>query len=189
MKKRRWLLLSALLLAVAGLLVFRPWQSPPRPWVPVLEETGFAHLDDALAAAAEAAHAAEAALVRGETGEAARNLRRTQTALARLQRYFLPMTEVRQLVYDADRLYSLEDVDGCRQKLEHARQQLLEVAASGGPSLRAAVEELIRLLDELLLAIDERSAAVAERFRAVGEKVNLMLLKGDLELAGSTFDR
>jgi len=189
MKRRLFLPLAALFLAVAGLLVFRPWHSPPPPWVPVLESSGFAHLDDALAAAAGAVRAAEDALARGETEDAGRSLQQAQAALARLQRYFLPMTEVRQLVYDADRLYYLEDGDGCRQKLDRARRELLEVAAAGGPSLRAAVDELIRLLDELLLAIDGRPEAVPERFRALGEKVNLMVLKGDLELAGSSFDR
>jgi len=185
---KSWALFAALV-AAAALVVFRPWVQTPQPWVPVLEQTGFAHLDDAVAAAAGAVREADGALARGEPKAAGASLRRAEVALDKLQRYFLPMTEVRQLIYDADRLYFLSEFDPARGKLRQARQRLLEVAAAGGPGLREALDELIGMLDELLLAIDNQPEAVAGHFRAVGEKVNLMVLKGDLELAGSTFER
>lgn len=179
MAARMWVWIAA---AVgAGTLLCRLVQTPPEPWKPVLEESGFAYLDSAVD---QAVGAVEEARQSGAPSD----LRGAATSLRRLQRYYVPMTEVRQLTYDADRLYYLGDIVGAVESLDRARERLLGVAAAGGADLQKSLDEVALLIDGVVLAVRERRPQVSERFRELGHRVNLLLLKGELTLAGETFE-
>jgi hypothetical protein len=162
-------------------------QKAQEPWVPVLEDTGFSYLRDAvsqaLTAVNEASHEAQAS---PET-RAGENLQRAMDSLMKLRFYYLPITEVRQLVYDADRLFYLKEVDKTQQKLRLANKLLVEIAESGGQNLKTSVNEAVLMIDDLLLNIQESSDKVPEKFREVGHHVNLMATKGELILSGAEF--
>ena len=124
----------------------------------------------------------------GENAESREAIKRAMNELLKLHFYYLPMTEVRQLVYDADRLFYLKQSDATKNKLKEANNLLMHVAESDGPNLKRSVNELIVMIDELILNIQESSRAVPTKFGEVGHRVNLMALKGEIILSDVTFD-
>jgi len=102
-----------------------------------------------------------------------------------LQFYFIPMTETRQLIYDADRLFFLRRISEAKRKLAQAKDLLRRMGEAEGHRLREPANELFLLLDDLLLTIDEAPRDAPAKFRLVGNRVNLMLLRGDLVLTGA----
>lgn len=154
--------------------------SKPVVWNPVLEPTNFVYLEEVTADAVAHAQETAAALRDGDLETAGRDLAATRTALSKLEHYYIPMTEVRQLVYDADRLYHLHRTGDASQDLDKAKQHLVRIAASDGPLLEKAMEEPITAVDDLRRAMDRSDADVVDRLRVLGDRINLMTLKGEL---------
>lgn len=162
-------------------------QREPETWIPVFEETGYSYLDDTVGEIREGLRDASGNMAGGDPGAARKALDRTEDSLLALQHYYLPLTWVRQYVYDADRLYFLKKTLEAKERLDRARASLAAVGEADGPALRSAVEEVIVMVDDLILALEESSPSVPEKFRALGHKINLMLNKGALILAGADF--
>jgi len=173
-------------------LLFLPGcqKESPEPWIPVLEQTDFAYLDNAIA---EVRLGVENLLKQLNSGESAARtnveLEKTSQALFKIERYFLPMTEVRQLIYDADRVYYLGRKDEAKQKLQQSKDLLARIGENDAEAVVKAVNEVIMKIEEAELAFDSEPLAVPEKIRRLGEKINLMVIKGDLVLAGAEFKR
>lgn len=183
MKKLYYLgLLSLCLLSLAACR-----EEVPTPWIPELEETGFAYFKDTVAEARRGVNQAAADLRGGDTGRASLELKKVDQVLLKTEKYFLPMTEVRQLIYDADRLYYLGRKVATKKNLLQARALLIRVGEAGGGSVEKAVSEAIVMIEDLERIMDMEPRAVPEKMRLLGEKINLMVLKGDLVLAGATY--
>lgn len=168
-----------------GFVACRLTQRTPEQWIPVLEGTSFVFLKDPVERAIGAVQSAKNRIESNQIPEAKEELEETGKSLSRLQFYFIPMTETRQLVYDADRLFQLGRTADAKRKLARARDFLREIGEAEGHSLRKPANELFLLLEELLLTIDEAPGDASAKFRLVGERINLMLLKGDLVLSGA----
>lgn len=176
------IVLVATVAAVAGFLLGRGVQPRSAPWKPVLEETGFEYLQasvDRLAAGLEQARET------GDlSGDAARGLPRE---VRRLQRYYVPLTEVRQLVYDADRLLYLGDREGARRNLLRAKGEVVAGALAAGHGVKRALEEVAMMVDRALLAVEEGDRNAPVLFRELGHRLNLMLLRGEIALSDEDF--
>ena len=185
MRKGSYLLVLGLLVGIMS-ACGQP-QKTREPWIPVLEDTGFSYLkgsvSQALTAVSRALHDVHAGP--GERRE--ENLQVAMDSLMKLHYYYLPMTEVRQLIYDADRLFYLKEVDKAQQKLRAANRLLVEVAKSGGQNLEKSLNEAVLMIDGLLLNMQESSDKVPDKFREVGLHVNLMATKGELILSSAEF--
>ena len=175
------------LLAVLLFLLTACQEEPSRPWIPVLEQSGFTYLDDAVAELRQEMGEAAGQLRSGANARAALTLEQMSQTLLKVEKYFLPLTEVRQLIYDADRVYYLGQKEKAGQKLQQARERLVLIGAAGGEALEKKVNEAVLMLEELKLAIETDPAGVTDKMRLLGEKVNLMILKGDLILSGVRF--
>ena len=186
MKRYVLLLIPAIFLLVwfTGCQLF---ESSTKPWVPVFEETNFDYFDEVAQHALASANEAFIAIEAGHREKADRKLRETLQALLKMQRYYIPMTEVRQLVYDADRLFYLKKVDETRSKLQQARGTMLQIGNGGGSGLAESAEEVVKKIDELIFAIENSSDTVATKFGELGHRVNLMLIKGELILSEVEF--
>lgn len=173
-----WLLLTGMLL-LGGCQLF---QSQPRPWVPVLENTSFHYLNDAVRQGVEKLEASREMIRSGQAARAGETLDEALLALLKLQNYYLPFTEARQLIYDADRLYFLKASSEALDKLNAAKEKLVEVSSRNRDGVKKSVNEIILMIEDLQVAIESNPAAAAEKFRAVGQRVNLMAIKGELIL-------
>ena len=178
-------LFSILLLIVFFLPLSACQKEAPRPWIPVLEQSGFSYLNDVTSELHRQLDQASGELQSGDSPTAIQTLAQAGKTLAKLENYFLPMTEVRQLIYDADRIYYLGDKAATREKLQQARERLVRIGAGGQEAVTMAVNEMISTLDEIELAIETDPATVTEKMRRLGEKINLMTIKGELLLSGS----
>jgi hypothetical protein len=181
-------LLWVLVLLIPGISACELSDTTSGPWIPVLEDAGFSHLNDSVSEAVKALREASDKIQIGEKAESSEAVQRAMNALLKLHFYYIPMTEVRQLVYDADRLFYLKQSDATQNKLREANKFLGHVADSDGPNLKRSVNELIVMIDELILNIQESSSAGLEKFREVGHRVNLMLLDGEFVLSDARFD-
>jgi hypothetical protein len=162
-------------------------QKTVEPWVPVLEDTAFSYLRESVSQSIAAVNEATRELDAGQEAGSREALHRALDSLMNLHFYYLPITEVRQLVYDADRLFYLKEVEKTQQKLLAANRLLVGVAKSGGQNLEKSVNEAVLMIDDLLLNIQESSDRVPEKFREVGHHVNFMATKGELILSSVKF--
>lgn len=159
-------------------------EGPPKPWVPVLEQVDYVPLHDV---ALEAQRHLDRARQTVQDETSARELEQARQALYKLEYYFLPMTEVRQLVYDADRVYFLDRKAAALEKLHGAAALLEKIGVAGGKGVEEAVGQVVEMIDDLERSIGSEPLQVASKMRTLGEKVNLMLLKGELIVAGATY--
>lgn len=157
------------------------------PWLPVLEPTSFSYLEDTVARGLARIDRAEAELAIKNQEKALENLQQSKRALLELRHYFVPMTRVRQLVFDADRLYVLDRVEAAKDNLTRARDLLIAVGNSDGETLRKAASEAEAMIDRLLPAMEQSPSNVPEQFRSLGHKVNMLAIKGDMVLSGVRF--
>jgi hypothetical protein len=162
-------------------------QKTQEPWVPVLEDTGFSYLSSSVRGALTAVNRAAREVQAGPDTKAGAELQSAMDFLMKLHFYYLPMTEVRQLIYDADRLFYLKEIDKTQQKLLSANRLLVDIAKAGGKTLESPVNQAILMIDALLLNIKESSDKVPEAFKEVGYHINLMATKGELILSGAEF--
>ena len=183
------IMLRMLWMAAALLPLTACQDEPPKPWIPVLEQVDYVALRDAVVDVQRHVDQARAQLESAGSAAAGEDLEKARQSLFKIERYFLPMTEVRQLVYDADRVYFLGRNEEAQQKLRKATALLNKVGAAGGKIVEEEVAGVVGQIDVLERSIAAGSPQVAEEMRVIGEKVNLMILKGDLVLAGVTFSR
>ena len=184
------------------LLLLGACQSPPQErdvWVPVMEQTGFEFLNQSGERLQKALQDGRTQLAAGHNPEALAHLADAENMVRVLLYYDVPITEVRQLVYDAGRLHALERREEALRYLDSANLKLADIARHGSTSVqiliqetRAMVDDLRSLLDEERMAIAAKdqidlSGAIAAKFEELGHKVNLMALKSDMVLAGTDF--
>jgi hypothetical protein len=152
-----------------------------------MEETGFSYLEETARRIREAHQQAQQDLAEGRTDDARVSLQRAAEAAAVLVFYDIPITEVRQLVYDAGRLYALDRHQQAERKLDRAAGLMQQMAKNDGPALLREATEVFLQIKDLLLAMEVNPASVPEKFKALGHKVNLMALKSGLVLSGTHF--
>ncbi len=157
-----------------------------KPWIPALKETTFHYLDDRVVKASELTNnllinAKGNSLIRSDA-EAIAGI------LTELHAYYIPLTEVRELVYDSDRCYFLGKIGLANDKLSSARKLVLKMVRKETPGVNKTLEGLIMMLDNQIVALRDSSTAVSYNFKELGNRVNLMLLKGELILSDNHFD-
>jgi hypothetical protein len=157
------------------------------PWIPALEETSFIYLADTVDKVLKVTDETAADIHSGNSRRALDSLAATRHTLLKIKLYDIPMTEFRQLVYDADRLYFLGRKDQAKKNLKNGKKILLGIVDALGSPAKASINEIIQYVEELDVALDHSPEKVGEILKTLGERVNLLLLKGDLVLAGTVF--
>ncbi|MBN2429023.1 MAG: hypothetical protein JXK94_11865 [Deltaproteobacteria bacterium] len=155
--------------------------------IPVMEPPGFIFLQNTVIRGLDEIERAEAEINKKDLPSAAKALKDVRHTFLKLRHYFIPMTEVRQLIYDADRLYVLKKADAARDYLARARKIVEEVRGSGGRTVSRSLDDVEVMLEHLLLAMEQKPGKVPGFFQTLEHDVNLLLLKGELVLAGVRF--
>jgi hypothetical protein len=170
-------------------------------WVPALEDTGFSYLKTAAENLQVSLSELQSDLSQGNVEEARQEVEMAQKHIRALVYYQIPITEVRQLVYDAGRLHALNRHDATLEHLNRADQLLGEIETHGNASLHQALQELRVMIEKLRETLEQErqttstkylvdlSRSAADQFSALGHKVNLMAIKGDLILSGVEFNQ
>jgi len=162
---------------------------PSTPWIPVLEQTDFNHLESAVSEATKAVEEALNTTSADGKNESKKALELAMRSLLKLKLYYVPMTKVRQLIYDADRLFYLGQNEQTKKHLAEANEILTHIAKSSIYNLEAPVNELILMIDDLVLQLNESSPNVNKAFRNVGHRTNMMIVKGQLVMSGQDSEK
>lgn len=176
----KYILLIFMGLALGILLGHQFSGKSPAPWKPVLETSNFEYMDDVVNTALTQM---KEAYKDGNSAQMLKSnpaIQQVQQSLFKLKYYYLPITEVRQLIYDADRLFYLNQKSQAKQKLEHAQEVLEGVAQSDLISVQKPLSELIAMIDDLIISLGKNSPEISEKFSEVGHRVNMMAYKGEL---------
>ncbi|ORJ55851.1 hypothetical protein [Geothermobacter hydrogeniphilus] len=150
-----------------------------------MENSDFRYLKDAHERVRAELEKVQRALADQDTAAARAALKKTREKFAQLEQYYLPMTEVRQLIYDADRVYYLGRATETAKKLRRAKTLLTRISQTGGEPVSSAALKVVVMIDELLETMVGEPTRVPTKLKTLGEKINLMAIKGDLILAGS----
>ena len=159
------------------------------PWNPIIEETGFNYLESSVTDALVEIGTIENSLKSDETSDGYPSLMKTKQILLSLKEYYVPLTIVRQFIYDADRYFYLKNKVEAENKLKKARS-IIEKMVSQFKShdFGKVLEELIVMIDNCMISMNDRSDRAFKDLKILGHKVNLMLVKGELELSGKTLN-
>lgn len=174
--------LCAIVIILILVILYNSYKTVPEPWKPVLEDTSFEFLSDPISEALTAVEESLENMRVGQKKTAEQEMNQAQVLLRNLKFYYIPMTNVRQLIYDADRLYYLKRIDDTLRKLNSAKRILHEIIAAYGESLAHPIDENVLMIDALILAIEDDPKSVPEKFAKLGHKMNLMAVKGELIL-------
>jgi hypothetical protein len=187
-----------ILLALSLLLTSCQEESGERgAWVPAIEQTGFEYLSESAARVEAALQNGREKLLAGEKEEALTSFDDADDATQVLIYYDIPMTEARQLIYDAARLHALQRQQEALAHLNRSSEILLKIEQLGSPQVQSAMQELRSMASELKLLLEEEQAAstagaqakvskaVAAKFYELGHKINLLALKSDQVLSGT----
>lgn len=170
-------------------------------WVPAPEDTGFSYLKTASERLQVSLAELQSDLNGGKLEDARQKFENVQKHIHALVYYDIPITEVRQLVYDAGRLHALNRHEMTIDHLNRAEHLLGEIETHGNAALHHALSEprvmIIQLRETLEQELQggstkflaELSRSSAEQFSDLGHKVNMMAIKGDLILSGVDFNQ
>lgn len=169
--------------------------------MPTLEDTGFSHLRRASERLQDSLSRLQSDLDQGKLEDARQEIEKTERHIRALDYYDIPITEVRQLVYDAGRLHALNRQDAMLEHLNRADRLLGEIETHGKVSLHQALQEPRVMIEKLRDTLEqerqttstkdrvELSCSAAAQFSDLGHKVNMMAIKGDLILSGVDFNQ
>ncbi|WP_457551366.1 hypothetical protein [Desulfobacula sp.] len=171
---------------VIGALFYSLWVNDKiNPWKPVLEETNFQYLEYSVKNIIKGIQKVEEDLHSSRKGQPDETLHHTMNLLLKLEYYYLPITQVRQQIYDADRLLSLNQAQKAKNNLIQAESRLSRIESSKeNLVIKKAAAKLDKLIKEAILEIDGPREQSAAKLEAAGAEANLMLLKGELVLSG-----
>jgi len=169
------------------ILMFSGCQPQERDWNPIFEDTHFNYLntriEKSLALVNELAVGPEAA--RQET------LVLIRQQLLKLKDYYIPITTVRQEVYDAERYLKIKDMEKAKELLRRGRSKITSLLSNTDKSVfDKVVVDLTSMIDETVFSLDHDDVDTAyTRLKALGAHVNQMLYKGELVLSGTEFEK
>ena len=177
-----------IIIAISALLLFTWCQSKDEPWIPVLEDTRFNYLDTSVTKVLKILENTTNQLTKDDYKSANQSLLNAENALLILKDYYIPLTEIRQLIYDADRIYYLKRIAESKTKLEEARVLLQKINQQAiSQSLNEPIMEVIQMIDDCILTLDKNFPESIAKLKNLGHKINLMIFKGDLILSGIQF--
>ncbi|RLC03704.1 MAG: hypothetical protein DRH34_05305 [Deltaproteobacteria bacterium] len=169
-----------------GFLTHSLWMNDKiNPWKPVLEETSFQYLEYSVEDIIKGVQTIEEDLKNSKKEQPDKILHHTMNLLLKLEYYYLPITQVRQQIYDADRLLSLNQVQKAKDNLARAENRLSRIENSNeNRVIKKAAARLDTLVKAAILEMDGPREQAVAKLEAAGAYANLMLLKGELVLSG-----
>ncbi len=169
---------SALLATMGGTIACRPIEPS---CAAVIISPGVPFLGSEVERALHALREARKALP-PQGVDAGASLDQAESALLRLQGYYLPLLEARLRAANARQLAASGDLRRAKDQLAQVEETLLTVARTGGTEMGREIRDPLGLLEEARVALTESSPEAPARLEQLAERLELMLLKGDLVL-------
>lgn len=152
-------------------------------WEPPVEETSTRLLQQEAEEALQKVDAARMALEKDEE-PAAQGLAEASRALERLSRYYLPLLEARERVYNAHRFVYYGETSRAEAEIDRVQRMLNGVVETGGQRLLKVLAPALDLAGEAKAAIRGAPEEAPHLLKDLAVRLNLASLKGELELSG-----
>lgn len=168
------------------ILMFSGCQPQEREWNPVFEDTHFNYFNTRL----EKSLALIDEVDTNQADNMQENLGLIRQQLLKLKDYYVPITTVRQDVYDAERYLKIRDIKKAKDLIMHSRSTVASLLThTKNPVFDKVVVDLTSLIDETLAGLDDDVDTAYTRLKTLGVHVNQMLYKGELILSGIEFEK
>ena len=183
--------MSKVKLSVFLILILFACQQDKNEWNPIFEETSFdyfnTNLERSLALIDDAY--AEAGDVKQEPIQ--NKLSQAKDRLLEIKDYYVPLTIIRQHIYDAERSYKLNQIDRAEKLLTDAISILSSLdVTTKSENFDKVILKLSSLTESVISSFNEGSKPdTYTKMKILGERVNLMLSRGDLVLSGIAFEK
>ena len=158
-------------------------------WNPIFEETGFDYfytdINRSLSLIDEAYQESE----KGNQETVQKNLYAIKHRLLEIKDYYVPLTAIRQKIYDAERFFKLKNIEKTKILLNDAKSMFDTIdLKTQNKAFDKMTLDFEATINEALLSLDDSSKLnTYDKMKLLGEHINLMLLKGDLVLSGVEF--
>ena len=178
------------IILVFVLLTVMGCQQESREWNPIFENTGFEYFYDKIDRALVSIKAAGSEAKKEDLASVQQSLSQAQKYLLEIKDYYVPLTAIRQKVYDAERFYKLENSQEAEDLLNDSKALLkLMDSAADNKAFDGVVLKLESMIDEVILSLDDGPEETTfSKMKTLGEHINLMLSRGDLVLSGAGFN-
>ena len=178
-------------LLVFILLVLVGCQQEKTEWNPIFEETNFGYFNTNIERSLSLIDDAYLEASENKQQSIQEKLSQAKKTLLEIKDYYVPLTTVRQKIYDAERYYKLKDIKKSEKLLEDSKLLITSLdITTKSKVFDKVILELNSMINEVITSFHEGSKPnTYNKMKALGEHVNLMLFKGGLVLSGIEFDK
>lgn len=173
-------------LLVCLFLVFTGCQKEDSEWNPIFEDTSYNYLYTEVDRSLVIIDKISSETAQDNTEDLQARLSEVKNRLLELKDYYIPLTTIRQKIYDAERFFKLKDYKKSENLLNDSKSILKKVdLAVKNKVFDKVILELESMIDEVILSLDDNSGKVTyNKMKRLGEHINLILSKGDMVLSG-----
>ncbi|MBU2648670.1 hypothetical protein KKI24_28440 [bacterium] len=173
------------------LLVLSGCEKESQPWNPVFEETSFDYINTEIDRSLVLIDEAYAEAAKSKQPSIQEKLQHAKARLLQIKDYYVPLTTVRQKIYDAERYYQLNNIKKSKSLLEDAKSIVASLeAATTSENFDKVILEIISMINEVMATFDGDSKTnTTRKMKKAGEHINMILLKGDLVLSEINFEK
>jgi len=172
------------------LLILLGCQQKSQEWNPIFEDTNFDYLKTNIERSLALIDDAYMELKFDKEVSVQEKLLKAKNRLIELQDYYVPLTTIRQKIYDAERYFKLNDIKRSELLLKNSKSiiESLEMMTKNKVFDKVMLD-LNSMIDEVIISLDEDSKRdTYNRMKTLGEHLNLMLYRGDLILPEIEFE-
>jgi hypothetical protein len=178
-------------LSVFILLILFGCQQEKCEWNPIFEETNFDYFKTNIELSLSLIDDAYSAANKKKEESIQEKLYQVKNRLLKIKDYYIPLTTVRQKIYDAERYFKLNNIKETEKLLNDSKSIIRSLdLTTKNKVFDKVILDLNSMINEVITSSDEESKLnTYNKFKALGEHVNLMLYRGDLVLSGIEFDK
>ena len=155
-------------------------------WNPIFEETNFDYFNTSIERSLLLIDDAYSEANKNKQQSIQEKLYQAKNSLLEIKDYYIPLTIVRQKIYDAERHYKSKNI---KKSVTKSILTSLDLTTKS-ESFDKVILDLNSMINEVILTFDERSTLnTYNKIKILGKHVNLMLYRGDLVLSGIEFKK
>ena len=160
-------------------------------WNPIFEETNFDYLKTNIERSLSLIDDACSEANKNKAGSVQEKLSRAKNRLLQIKDYYVPLTTVRQKIYDAERYLKLNNIKKTEKLLKDSKSIITSLdLTTRNKVFDEVILDLNSKIDKVINSLDEDSKLdTYNKMKTLGEHLNLMLSRGGLVLSGIEFDK
>ena len=178
-------------LLVFILLILFGCQQEKYEWNPIFEETNFDYFKADIEGSLSLIDDAYSEANKKKEESIQEKLYQVRNRLLKIKDYFIPLTTVRQKIYDAERYFKLNNIKKSEKLLNDSKSIIRSLdLTTKNMMFDKVILDLNSIINEVIISLDEDSKLnTYNKMKTLGEHINLMLYRGDLVLSGIEFKK